>query len=296
MLGPDQISKHFSQIESIGASVDSGGQKSVYPCSIAGTQYALKLIKLPPAHTDDEREMRESVRQRVVRETEIMNKIDNPHLVRPGPIALETFEEDSLEYLCFSEEWIDGDDIAARVTAHDLIDSDEFWKLNREMISVIANLWDNRLLHRDISARNIMIRKNGDFVLIDLGYAFDFLAPSLTKHHGAPGSLHYMAPERFNLAKKRSVDHRADQFSLGVVAYVALTGTHPYLKPAMDSDQYIDYLCNSRVPPTRPSAVVSGVDKDVENYLGRLIARQPHFRYKSCDAALKAIQSASGGA
>ena len=295
MLEPTQIASNLPAIESIESAVDSGGQKSVFPCQIDGIKYALKVIDLPAAQNEHDQEIQDSVRLRAVRETEIMLRISNPHLVRPGPIPLTTFREDSDEYLCFSEEWIDGNDIAARVERGDLLTSEECWKLNREMIGVIGDLWNNRLLHRDISLRNIMIRENGDFVLIDLGYAFDFIGPSLTKQHGTPGSLHYLAPERFNLARKRYVDHRADQFSLGVVSYVGVTGRHPYYQNGMSADQYIDELCNGSALPIRPSDLVPTVNNDVENYVARLISRQPHSRFRSCNAALKQIDLSTQG-
>ena len=291
MLEPSVLSAHLNGLDSIDESVDSGGQKSVYRCSAGGSQYALKVIKLPATSSEEDQADREAVQHRAQREIDIMKKIDNPFLVGPGPIALESITVDDEDYLCFSEEWIDGRDIASRIEHGDLLTEDECWDMALQISSAIGDLWEHRLLHRDVSARNVMIRSDGRFVLIDLGYAFDFLSPSLTKHHGTPGTMQYMAPERFNLARKRYIDHRADQFSLGVVLYAGISSFHPYYTDGMGADDYIDHLCNGSAPPPKPSKLVKTIGANLDSLVLRLIARQPHLRFRSCAAARRAVDA-----
>jgi len=234
---------------------------------------------------------RQAVQDRAQREIDIMHKIDNPYLVGPGPIALEAITVDDEDYLCFSEEWIDGCDVASRIAAGRLLTEEECWDMTLQISSAIGDLWEHRLLHRDISARNIMLRSDGRFVLIDLGYAFDFLSPSLTKHHGTPGTMQYMAPERFNLARKRYIDHRADQFSLGIVLYIGLSSFHPYYSDGMGADDYIDHVCNGAAPPPKPSKLVNKISANLDNLVLRFIARQAHLRFRSCAAACRAVEA-----
>ena len=84
-------------------------------------------------------------------------------------------------------------------------------------------------MHRDIKPENILIDKRGRVKVADFGLAKllgrDPGDLSLTGTHQVMGTLKYMAPEQ--LEGTRSVDHRADIYSLGVVFYELLTGELP---------------------------------------------------------------------
>src|SRR5208283_299992 len=85
---------------------------------------------------------------------------------------------------------------------------------------------DEGILHRDIKPENILVDKKGRVKIADFGLAkligsneTDF---TLTNTGMSMGTPRYMAPEQFTDTK--SVDHRADIYSLGVVFYEMLTG------------------------------------------------------------------------
>lgn len=89
----------------------------------------------------------------------------------------------------------------------------------------VQAIHDRGILHRDLKPSNIFLRAVGDAVVptvIDLGVARQVGGEELTVASLAPGSPSYMAPERYS--KSGALDHRADQFALGVVAYQLLTG------------------------------------------------------------------------
>ncbi|MGC5083439.1 protein kinase domain-containing protein, partial [Escherichia coli] len=73
------------------------------------------------------------------------------------------------------------------------------------------------VVHRDVSPQNVLVSTQGAVKLIDFGVAKAQLRASETTESGSlKGKIRYMAPEQ---ALGGVVDHRADLWSLGAIAY-----------------------------------------------------------------------------
>jgi eukaryotic-like serine/threonine-protein kinase len=83
------------------------------------------------------------------------------------------------------------------------------------------------IVHRDLKPPNIMLREDGQVVLIDFGLAKNLDNPTRSTAAGVlRGSPYYMSPEQ---AQGIALDHRSDLYSLGVIFHEMLTGTKPYV-------------------------------------------------------------------
>ncbi|HEX7579213.1 MAG TPA: serine/threonine-protein kinase [Thermoanaerobaculia bacterium] len=82
------------------------------------------------------------------------------------------------------------------------------------------------VLHRDLKPSNLMVRESGSVSVLDFGFARDTSGPSITHTSQVLGSPQYMAPE-LSLGEPASV--QSDVYSLGVIAFEALTGHPPFL-------------------------------------------------------------------
>jgi serine/threonine protein kinase len=144
---------------------------------------------------------------------------------------------------------------------------------------------DQGIVHRDIKPENILIDQQGRVKIADFGIA-KILGPSreeqaLTAGGQVVGTPHYMAPEQ--VEHPRTVDHRADIYSLGVVFYEMLTGELPLGRfPApssrsrgMNIDVRLDEVVLKALEkePERRYQHASNVKTDVET-----IAAQPANR------------------
>jgi serine/threonine protein kinase len=86
------------------------------------------------------------------------------------------------------------------------------------------------IIHQDIKPDNVLIDKNGNYLLTDFGISTS-MRRTLTKSMGeaSSGTTAYMSPEKFsdNL-KERAPSAANDIFSLGVTMFELLTGELPY--------------------------------------------------------------------
>jgi hypothetical protein len=132
------------------------------------------------------------------------------------------------------------------------------------------------VVHRDIKPENILIDKRGRVKIADFGLAKllgqEAAEHGLTGTQQVMGTLRYMAPEQMEGAK--SVDHRADIYSLGVVFYELLTGELPIGRFA---------------PPSKKVQI----DVRLDEVVLRALEKEPEQRYQHASEVKTAIQQAS---
>jgi serine/threonine-protein kinase PpkA len=93
--------------------------------------------------------------------------------------------------------------------------------------AALAVVHHQGILHRDLKPPNIMLREDGQIVLIDFGLAKAISNATRSTAAGVlRGSPYYMSPEQ---AQGEELDGRSDLYSLGVIFYEMLTGAKPYL-------------------------------------------------------------------
>lgn len=126
------------------------------------------------------------------------------------------------------------------------------------------------LVHHDVSLGNIVVLYNGQVKLVDFGVAK--AAQSTAPVGKVQGKFSYMAPEKL---RGGAGDRRSDIFSLGVVAWEAMT-LRRLFKGGNDSDTMKQVL-EMEIP--RPSAVNGDVPADFDPILMKALERDPELRY-----------------
>ncbi len=140
------------------------------------------------------------------------------------------------------------------------------------------------MLHRDVKPSNILINKEGAALLGDFGLA-RMMAPTgerLTRIHMVVGTPEYMSPEQ---CAGRDSGPASDQYSLGVVAFEALTGHVPY-EAETPAAVMLEQI---QSPLPDPRTVNPDLSENIEHSLMRALAKDPADRFASCGEFMEAI-------
>jgi tetratricopeptide (TPR) repeat protein len=143
----------------------------------------------------------------------------------------------------------------------------------RDVASALALVHTRRLVHRDVSPLNVRLTESGHTKLIDFGALAPFgNAPDVV---GTPA---FIAPE---CLIERTLDARTDLYSLGAVAYWALTR-----KTAIRARGFQDLLEAWQEPIPPPSAHAKGIPKELDELVLSLLHRDPLARPASASEVM----------
>ncbi len=223
--------------------------------------------------------------QRFFREAEIVGRLNCPNVVKLLESAGTTAP---VPYLAM--ELLHGEDLAEYLRAHKRMPMRRVLTMLRQVGVGLDAARAAGVVHRDLKPRNLFLAKVGTqeiWKILDFGVS-KLLAHDGTLTQGAiVGTPANMAPEQ---AAGEKVDHRADLFALGVIAYRALTGRPPF---AGDTSVEILYKVVHAMPP-RPSDVAI-VGEEVELVLAIALAKSPDDRFDSAAELAQALDGASRG-
>ncbi|WTL13374.1 serine/threonine protein kinase [Kribbella sp. NBC_01505] len=163
----------------------------------------------------------ETVRRRFLEEGRFLRRVESEHVVQVHDVGEL---EDGRPFLVLT--YADRGTLADRLKKEPLalpVAVDVVVQIGRGLQA----LHRRGLLHRDVKPANVLFRSTDDdgerAVLSDLGLGKSLDEVSrITLPGGTPS---YVAPEQ---AMGERLDQRADQYSLGAVAYAALTGRSPH--------------------------------------------------------------------
>ena len=133
---------------------------------------------------------------------------------------------------------------------------------------------ENDIIHRDVKPSNIMVVRGGYAKITDFGIARMPSSAVKTMTGLILGSPRYMSPEQ---VIGKSLDHRTDIFSLGVVLYEALTGTPPF---DGDNVNAIMYATVNTLPPP-PSSTNGKVPAMLDLVIAKALAKSVDERYQT---------------
>ena len=216
-LFTDALSIALSGRYTIERELGRGGMPRVYLARDVrhDRQVAIKVFESGIAHAGAER---------FLLEIRTAARLTHPHVLG----VHDSGEADGLLYYVMP--YVEGETLRARLTREGALPLPDVARLVRELADALAYAHGQGVMHRDLKPENVLI-SGGHAVVADFGIAkaiaaaaSDGTAPDrgLTSAGVALGTPAYMAPEQ--AVADVAIDHRADLYALGVIAYEAARG------------------------------------------------------------------------
>lgn len=291
------VRQALPQIQDL-AILDTGGFKAVYRATIGGRTEALKLIQLPTSDgsTDAEAFKREMF-GRVRREVEALSRCQSPAIVKLGTLALTPLTVNTVDYVAYSEEYLDGRDLGKLIAAGMAKpDESELRLLFATLLKTVREVWSLNYVHRDIKPKNVMKLNDPSrqFVLLDFGIAYSVQDTGLTANASARMPLatyRYLAPEMMNPAFRETIDYRTDLYTTAMTVYEYGTQRHPL---AQNQEDLMHTISRALHQPATPLAahrpdLSSGFCQIVD----QMLKKKPALRPANLNLLIERMESGS---
>ncbi|TWD81183.1 protein kinase-like protein [Kribbella amoyensis] len=220
----------------------------------------------------------DDVRRRFLAEGRFLRRVDSPYVVGVHDIGEA---EDGRPYLVLT--YADGGSLADRIKAGPLAIG-EVVKVIGQVGSGLRQLHARGVLHRDVKPANVLFRTDpaGDRAMLgDLGLGKSLETVSqLTMPGGTPA---YVAPEQ---VMGDRLDHRADLYSLGAVAYAAFTGQAPHGVNSLGAVMRID------APPPSMTTLREDIPEAIDVVVRRALEPDRDRRWPDLASFLTALDEA----
>ncbi len=276
----DYVTPRLQLVRRLGA----GGMGSVWIARNLGLRSDVVIKFMAPQVALDP-----LLRARFEREAAAASEVRSPHVVQVFDYGVTA---NAIPYI--SMELLEGEDLETRLRTERVIPLGHVAAIVQQAARALGRAHERGIIHRDIKPANIFLCETGEedaFVkVLDFGIAkFQWGLDGTTKTGVVFGTPYFMSPE--HTMGSKALDGRSDLWSLGVVAYVALTGVLPF-----DGDTVIAVcmrICSGTFVP--PSAVQGGISTAVDSWFNSVLARDPAKRFATAREMADALVGIAGG-
>jgi serine/threonine-protein kinase len=243
-----------------------GGMASVFTAEDLQDNRQVVAIKIPYERV----EMDLALFSRFQREEEIGNQLDHPLILK-----FVSHKDKSRPYIV--TELLAGKTLFDVLKQSRKLPERQALSLASRVCEALAYLHSRGVHHRDLKPENIMLCDDGSIRIMDFGIARAADSKRLTFIGFAPGTPHYMAPERI---KGQRGDARTDIYTLGAILYEMLTGAVSF----HDEDPQV--IMETRVlgDPEAPRKLNPGISPAAEEIILHAMERDPDRRYQNVEA------------
>ncbi|MEW6730091.1 MAG: protein kinase [Acidobacteriota bacterium] len=228
-----------------------------------------------------------SIVERFLREARAAATIDHPNAIRVSDFG----RVGDMLYLVM--EFIQGSSMKDYLETKGCLTISETAKILSQVCAALDVAHSYQIVHRDLKPDNIMLKQNqrGEMIVkvVDFGIAKvkanDSQNEALTNVGMIIGTASYMSPEQCQGA---IVDWRSDIYSLGVIAFEAITGQRPFTAPSA-MQVIVKHIVD---PPPTLRSFCPEVPIEIERVVLRALEKHPADRYESAGEFALALSAA----
>ena len=213
------------------------------------------------------------------REAKVGAQLQHENLVR----VYDEGESAGILYLVM--EHIDGKNVGQTIGEMTKIPWPMAARLARQVALGLEHARLKGLIHRDVNPGNILITQDGTAKLTDLGLAIDLNdLDNVTREGATVGTFDYVSPEQAK--NSRSVDTRADLYSLGCTLFHMIAGRVPFPMASLPEKLYAHQLHD----PEPLTELVPEVPEGLAEVVRRLMRKLPDERYQTPAELAQALE------
>ena len=209
-----------------------------------------------------------SILQRFKQELLLARKITHRNIIRIFDLGVA----DGLRFITM--EFVEGQDLSSLLEERHKFTPNETVTILRQVCAALEAAHAEGVVHRDLKPQNIMIGEGGRVCVMDFGLARSMEATGLTQAGALMGTPAYMSPEQ---AKGMAADERSDLFSLGIIAYLMLTGEIPFKADSALASM----LLRTQGPPPPSIELDPTIPQALNDVVQKSLAVDPKDRYQS---------------
>jgi serine/threonine-protein kinase len=203
--------------------------------------------------------------------------------------------EDGTPYIVM--ELLDGESLDHRIERRGPVPLDQAVRIIGQVGRALTKAHGLGIVHRDLKPENIFLTRSDEDDGGEIAKVLDFgIAKIKTSDSGSSatrtgtvlGTPLFMSPEQARGLK--SVDHRTDIYSLGMVAFTMLTGRN-----AFSGESFGDILvaiCTQPLPSLRAYAAL--LPPSLDAWMQRACAKEPGDRFPAVEPMIEALHAAAG--
>jgi len=216
--------------------------------------------------------------KRFEQEFRIASSLNHPNIIR----GLEFGWQKERPFIVM--ELVDGEDMWERIQTQGRFSEGEAVGIIVQVARGLHEAHKRGIIHRDVKPDNILLTKDGQAKLADLGLSKDLEENlNLTRPDKGLGTPNFIAPEQFGDAK--NADVRCDIYSLGATLYMALTGEMPFNAPGLSAILQMKMTDTIRAP----RKLVPSLSEHVDFAVRRAMQVEPERRFASCPELIAAL-------
>lgn len=244
--------------------VGQGGMSVVY---LAMNEKANKQWAVKEVRKDGIKDF-EVVKQGLVAETDILKKLNHPHL----PSIIDVIDTDDSFIIIM--DYIQGNSLNKALDEYGAQPQEYVIDWAKQLCDVLGYLHTRTpaIIYRDMKPANIMLKPDGNVTLIDFGTAREFKEKNLADTT-CLGTVGYAAPEQFG--GMGQTDARTDIYCLGATLYHLVTGMNPCEPPY-------------EIKPIRE--INPSLSGGLERIILKCTQRDPNDRYQSAAELMYALE------
>lgn len=256
-----------------------GGAATVFLARDAETGQMV-VVKLVHGHLVNEQFI-----GRFQREIDLLQQIENPHIIRLYDWALDEKDQEldaKLSYIV--EEFVEGHTLADIIDTRAPLEEQDALAIAGQIAEGLSIIHEGGIVHRDIKSQNIMLTPENVAKIIDFGIAKGPDHATLTDPSHFAGTLYYAPPEQ--ILGAHNVDSRADIYALGIVLYEMLTGALPI------KDREFGTIATRVISGDLDP--ITGVSAPVEVLVKDMLAHNVEDRIASAEEVVRRIEDIIG--